>query len=59
MKKKLWDTDDLYYAFLQAISFLEQEETPIEGEEGKKTIAGYKEAAKRIRKMAKRLEGIE
>jgi len=59
MKKQVWNNDDLYYAFMQAVNFLETEETSIEGEEGLKTIAGQLEAAKRIRKMMKRLEKLE
>lgn len=55
MSKKIWTNDDLYWAYLQVINFLENEETSILGDEGTRTIAGYKEAAKRIRKMAERL----
>ncbi|WP_460199057.1 hypothetical protein ACE15N_21900 (plasmid) [Xanthomonas campestris pv. passiflorae] len=50
---KLWDNDDLAFAFNSAADFLEMEEWP-EDDCGRQ-VAAYKEAARRIRRMADRL----
>lgn len=51
--KKIWNNDDLHYAYMAAINFLKMEEWP--EDDGGKQVAAYKEAAKRIQKMADRL----
>ena len=48
-----WNTDDLHYALSLAADFLENEEWP--EDDGGAQVAAYKEAAKRVRRMAKRL----
>ncbi|UNE61043.1 hypothetical protein [Xanthomonas oryzae] len=53
MKEKLWNNDDLDFALRAAADFLELEEWP--DDDGGAQVAAYKEAAKRIRKMAERL----
>ena len=48
-----WTQDDLRYALELAADFLEMEEWP--EDDGGYQVAAYREAAKRIRRMAKRL----
>lgn len=49
----LWTSDDLAYAFECAADFLEAEEWP--EDDGGAQVAAYREAAKRVRRMADRL----
>ena len=53
---KLWDNDDLAFAFNSAADFLEMEEWP--EDDGGRQVAAYKEAARRIRRMAERLPAV-
>ncbi len=50
---KLWSNDDLAFAFNAASDFLLMEEWP--EDDGGAQVAAYREAAKRIRRMADRL----
>lgn len=52
-KPKLWSNDDLAFAFNAACDFLLMEEWP--EDDGGAQVAAYREAAKRIRRMADRL----
>jgi len=52
-QERKWNSDDLYYALEQAADFLENEEWP--EPDGGAQVAANREAAKRIRRMAKRL----
>lgn len=52
-RARLWSTDDLAYAFECAADFLEAEEWP--EDDGGAQVAAYREAAKRVRRMAERL----
>ncbi len=51
--KPKWKNDDLYYALSQAADFLLNEEWP--EDDGGAQVAAYREAAKRVRRMAERL----
>jgi len=55
MKKKpqIWTNDDLAYALEQAAEFLDMEEWPTN--DGGAQVAAYREAARRIRRMADRI----
>ena len=48
-----WTYDDLHWALEYAADMLDTEEWP--EDDGGKQVAAYREAAKRIRRMAKRL----
>lgn len=52
-KPKLWSNDDLAFAFNAACDFLLMEEWP--EDDGGAQVAAYREAARRIRRMADRL----
>lgn len=52
-KPKLWSNDDLAFAFNAACDFLLMEEWP--EDDGGVQVAAYREAAKRIGRMADRL----
>lgn len=51
--KRLWNNDDLAFALDSAAEFLELEEWP--EDDGGAQVAAYKEAARRIRRMAARV----
>jgi hypothetical protein len=53
VKNVKFSNEDLIYAFTMAADFLDMEEWP--EDDGGATVAAYKEASKRIRKIVKRL----
>lgn len=56
-RKRAWKYDDLAYAMAAAAEFLENEEWP--EDDGGAQVAAYREAARRLNKIAKRLYQIK